>query len=372
MEIGSEFYFEEEFMTERKDFFFRTINAYHSASSKNITFCGAGRSALRIVVDSIIAQNSQVNSVLLPAFLCDSIIKPFEDRNIKCNFYKVDFDGNVDFKAIDKHLTSSCIFYFIDFFGFVNTQLLERISELKKTREFIIINDITHSIFTKKNIDFKSDFYIASLRKWLGVPSGGLVINCSNYVLKNSIMSNNYEFSRIRLEAMKNKKSYIKGFINEKQVFLSQFNKGEEILNNFSEVFPLDMISSKILSCYNYDKMIYQRQCNYNVLLDGLSNIPNFSILNNKLDNNVCPLFFVIKTNKRNDLQTYLAKQKIYAPIHWPKPESIIKKRININDTEYQELLSIPCDQRYTESNMLDVIKEIKGWCNLNDRKGNY
>lgn len=362
MEIGSEFYLEEKYQSRDKNLFNRIISSYHSLGAENIFYCGSGRSALILLIDTILKEQPEIDSIILPAFLCESIIHPFLSRGIKCYFYKVNLLNDYDLELIEPLLRNNCIFYYIDYFGFENDLFTDKLCKLKKKWDFILVNDITHSLFTKKKIAISSDFYIASIRKWLGVPSGGILLNNSKLKIFKYEDSKDTDFSRVRLVALKSKKMYMRGLTGNKENFLRLFSDGEKILENYSQVLPMDEISQKIISNYDYDKMINQRRKNYNVLLKGINENSNLKILNKHLGRNTCPMFFVIRNNKRSGLQQYLVKNHIYAPIHWPKPKVLENCKINFNDREYRELLSIPCDQRYSVKDMKRVAEIINVW----------
>ena len=60
--------------------------------------------------------------------------------------------------------------------------------------------------------------------------------------------------------------------------------------------------------------------------------------------------------------QTYLAENKIYAPIIWPKSD-LCNNSINLEvDWIYRNILSIPCDQRYSMEDMERVVEIINNY----------
>ena len=77
----------------------------------------------------------------------------------------------------------------------------------------------------------------------------------------------------------------------------------------------------------------------------------NFRILDRKLkgilslDSISFPSFFVLKCKHRNKLRNYCSQKKIYLPVHWPNPNQLP------NDL-YDQIISIPVDSRYNESDM--------------------
>ena len=63
--------------------------------------------------------------------------------------------------------------------------------------------------------------------------------------------------------------------------------------------------------------------------------------------------------NKRSVLQKYLASQKIYATIIWACPKELRNSISSTAQQIYEEILCIPCDQRYNTFDMQRIIFAI-------------
>ena len=85
------------------------------------------------------------------------------------------------------------------------------------------------------------------------------------------------------------------------------------------------------------------------MLYDGLKDAVEFVFLKEDMD---CPLFVPIITKKRNEIRQFLTDNKIYCPVHWPKPAGC---ESNLYDTE----LSLICDQRYSEEDMKRLVEVL-------------
>ena len=73
-----------------------------------------------------------------------------------------------------------------------------------------------------------------------------------------------------------------------------------------------------------------------------------------------CPMFvpILVPEGKRNELRRYLIQRDIYCPVHWPvSPYHKLQKgpETDLYDNE----LSLVCDQRYTERDMLRMVEAI-------------
>jgi len=63
----------------------------------------------------------------------------------------------------------------MNYFGIETHKVKNVIMDFKHNKRAIVIEDITHSMLCQQNASVGSDYYITSLRKWLGIPSGGWV-----------------------------------------------------------------------------------------------------------------------------------------------------------------------------------------------------
>ena len=98
---------------------------------------------------------------------------------------------------------------------------------------------------------------------------------------------------------------------------------------------------------------------NYKYLLSFFEDLDKIDILCKKLEEGICPIGFPIIATKRDVLREYLMNNNIYCPIHWLFPEEIPKKF----DYSYflsQNIITIPCDQRYSIEDMEIIIRSVK------------
>ena len=71
------------------------------------------------------------------------------------------------------------------------------------------------------------------------------------------------------------------------------------------------------------------------------------------------PIYFCIRCNGyRDEIQKKLAMENIYAPIIWPKSKYLGKINSSLNQFFYNDLLCIPCDQRYNLHDMDRIVEK--------------
>ena len=85
---------------------------------KNLFFLN-GRSAL--MAGLMILKFQKDDEVLIPQFICDSVLYPFKDLKIKINFYKVKKDLKPDWVDINKKYSNKTnAIMMIHYLGFFN------------------------------------------------------------------------------------------------------------------------------------------------------------------------------------------------------------------------------------------------------------
>lgn len=338
----------------------------------NYNLTSSGREAIYLLLQEITPKNK---SVLLPSYICDSVIIPFLDCGYHCYFYDVNNNLCPVPDSIKKYKDVG-IFFHLGYFGFpTNVVLNNFIKELKKNST-IIVEDITHSLFSNNGVNDENDYYIASIRKWMGLPSGGFL--ASSKVIQSPMKIEDTNFSVIRREAMIQKANYIHNqnnlqyenhFHKSKTKIKSEinelFHKGEAVLAEeySSYSHSIDSLSCKIICSVDLSLIRKKRKENYEMLEKSIKIFPDIKPVFSRISAQVCPLFFPVYINNRNEVQTYLAKNEIYCPIHWPIPRQV--QQISQKDKMesafiYHHIISIPCDQRYGINDMKRIITVLK------------
>lgn len=73
-------------------------------------------------------------------------------------------------------------------------------------------------------------------------------------------------------------------------MYLQQFNEVEQLLED-KECYPIDPISLTLLNTLDVDQLVNRRRQNFQVLLDGLSDLNYLSTPVKELKDDVCPIF---------------------------------------------------------------------------------
>ena len=284
------------------------------------TLVFSGRTAIEAVLKKLPA----ARSVLLPSYCCDSMIVPFRKAAIETRFYDVGWNEGFEIKAEG----TADILLWCNYFGFKN--------EIPAF-DGVIIEDITHSFLSEQQYHEKSDYLVASIRKWEPLNCGGY---CS---VEAGRQLPPKEYIDLKTAAMKLKARYLSSHdAEEKQKYLQMFKESNHWLGEHYSGLSIDPASRAFLDHVDVQAQRRKRRQNAEALYRGLKDKVRFVFKEEKMD---CPLFVPVLLPNRDEVRQKLISNQIYCPVHWPRPEGC-------NSNLYDRELSLICDQRYNEEDM--------------------
>ena len=327
-EIGSEFW-SVEIATQPCQIFDNNIQWYIS-----------GRSALQAIIKDL----RWAKTVSMPAWCCDSMVKPFVDAGMKIKFYPVYPDHGLK-QEID---VDADVLFLMDYFGYTE----ERVNDHP-----CIIRDVTHSFFSRNYDD--ADYYFGSLRKWCGICTGGFAWSKKKNRLYEGI-KNGFNYVSLRSEAMDlkssyiNKKTSISGELVTDKHFLSIYEKAEQELDNIGIVAAPER-DIELARMLDVDYIVSRRKENGRALMKAFPDMIVFP----DLGEHDCPMFvpILVPNGKRDALRRYLIERDIYCPVHWPV--SSYHEADSKSAVLYNDCLSLVCDQRYKQEDINRIINTI-------------
>jgi dTDP-4-amino-4,6-dideoxygalactose transaminase len=355
MEIGSEFW-----ISNLPNKLLCNSPSWVSTWGDNI-LTSSGRGAISLLLEEVEKRNIY-KVALLPGYICNSVIEPFLRKGYTCYFYDINNNLEPDCENINRFLKEDLgIFLHMGYYGFPTNDKLS--SQIMKFREkgTVVVEDLTHTLFSKHEGSQGSDYYIASLRKWTGIPSGGFLASKGN--IEKRIRREQIKFSNLRKEALLLKGDYIKsGSLDLKERYLDKFREGEDILDEDLSCYSIDDISSTILEGLDAEDLRVRRKRNFMVLLQGIKGFKGKGIrpVFDELPDKVCPFFFPIYIeNGRDEFKKKLINENIYCAVHWPLPPQLSSLKLPFSKSVYNRIISIPCDQRYDIKDMEKILYVI-------------
>lgn len=304
----------------------------------------SGRSALKAILRDI----GPARTAALPAWCCDSIVKPFLDAGLEVRFYPVRRGPEGLVQEID---TGCDILLVMDFFGYSPSQPAS-------LSHPCVIRDATHSLFSAPPSGARYCF--GSLRKWCGIYGGGFAWSDHPLPMDNA---DDHGYAECRQKAMSFKSRYLRDKAEghsdtaSKTRFLGLFDKSEETLDALDAIpaHPRDVFVATNL---DVDTLIRRRRTNARILMDAFPEILLFPEL--------CPgdvplcVPILVPDGRRDALRRYLVEQDIYLPIHWPRTS--VHGDVLDSACFWSDELSLVCDQRYGEADMDRMIRAIRGF----------
>lgn len=307
----------------------------------SLTFSG------RTAIDVVIKNNPNIRKAMLPSYCCDSMIEPFRKSIIDICFYDVNYNNKFQ---IDIDIPEDVdLLLWCNYFGY---QITMPNLESFINRGGIIVEDITHSLYSKQMYNVQSHFIVASLRKWGAVLCGGYCGSKYSLLINKPFQEPSSSFIDKKKEAMKLKEQYlIDGDETKKERYLLLYGESNKWLAENYVNLKMDTESKRILFNKEMQSFRDRRIANAMFLHEGLKNNPNVQCLFG-MEEMECPLFvpIIIKNGKRDYYRKRLIDNKIYCPIHWSHPNADCQS--NLYDLE----ISLICDQRYSEQEMERII----------------
>lgn len=354
-EIGSNFWLEPKQLEEQEKV---DLNLRYVSEEEDAVYTSSGRGAISLILSSIEPKNKYA---LLPIYTCESVIMPFVKKGYDINFFDIEPDltiNKVKFLEFVKKNNPGIILLH-GYFGFDSLHGIR--PEYRKLRDqgIIIIEDITHSVISKYDM-VGADYYLASLRKWLALPDGGVAIS-----IKQKLFSENFSIHKNLMEqnikAIKMKYKYTKDPDPKlKAEYRKIFYSMEDLLDKDCSIYSMSNISENILKNTDFNEIRKKRRNNFKYLLNLISEFTFISPVFKTLPKNVTPLYLpVYISGIRGKLQKHMAKNEIYMPVHWPMPKIWQKTLTKNAEYIYENILSIPCDQRYSNKDMDRIAKTL-------------
>lgn len=281
-------------------------------------------------------QNLKVESIWVPKFICDTMLKPLEILKINIKFYDLDINF---YPQIPSELEKNDYLLYVNYFG-ICTQNQEKLMSLYPCDK--IIFDHSQAFFVEP---FEGAHTIYSPRKFFAVADGGLLVTEKDI---KPVDASNQEDELIE----QYKHLFIRCISCAQQGYM-QFQKAETMLNDCipKKISP---ITELILENINYLDVKERRLNNFKYLH---SKLEEFNQLNICLENLESPLTYPFLSSRKHS--EYLIKHKIYIPTYW----NDCLTRVSSNSAEYQFVNGIThfvCDQRYSFQDMQYQIEKIQ------------
>lgn len=283
-------------------------------------------------------QNLEIQSIWMPRYICDTMLKPLEILKVNIKFYDLDKSF---YPNIPLELEENDYLLYVNYFGICTENQKKLVSLYSRDK---IIFDHSQAFFVTPFIGVHT---IYSPRKFFAVADGGLLVTKKNM--------ENIQNQQSEDELIQQYKHLFLRFISGAEQGYAQFKNAEIMLN---DCIPrrISPITDLILNHINYIDVKEKRLNNFKYLHSKLA---KFNQLNIKLDKLESPLTYPFLSN--DNFSQYLITHKVFVPTYWN--DCLV--RVNENSFEYQfvhRITHLVCDHRYDIDDMqfqIDLIGNV-------------
>lgn len=334
--------------------------------NSQVMYFDSGRSAYRYFLTYC---EMNLHNVMLPQYTCQSVIEPFEEMGINISYYPINENLQVNREVFCRLFMQNKpdMILVQTYFGFDTWKEERELLENIRKSGTLILEDVTHCVLAD-NWKNCSDYKVASLRKWCGIPDGGFLAVSGNRknagLRKCHSINENIEYVTERLKAQEEKRKYFsketQEDITEKMLFIQCYDKSERILDEQTQYYTMSQYARERIAGISWQEIATRRRQNYSILRTMLDNVKGIRLLNYELDKGIVPLYFpMFIFHGREQFRNHMREKNIMLPIIWPVPENVEGHLDRQVREIYDSILVVPCDQRYGEEDMTYVAKEI-------------
>lgn len=292
-----------------------------------------GRNSLEYILRSI----GMVEHIYLPYYTCEVVLEPINKLHIPYTYYHI----NQQFEIVDDiQLKEGEYIIANNYFG-IKDAYIQQLAERYGNH---LIVDCAQAFFAKPIPGIKC-FY--STRKYVGVADGGVAY--FGHLPDNRMEVNEIERSDEHDSHLLKRKQF------GAEAGFADFQANEKNLDN-QPIRWMSVNTKWILEHINYDKVIARRRENFQYLHDAL-------IAKNQLqlplfDSFVCPMVYPFMMETKRNFRKELIENKVFVARYWPNVERVASFEMEV--VLANDIVPIPCDQRYDTDNMQRIIEILK------------
>ena len=362
-EIGSEFHYEE---PAKEEDLLQLFAQFH-----DVKVLRCGRDAIGLIADDIICRRTGMEgknfTAVLPALSCDSMYLPFEVRGFEVKFYALHEDLTICMEDLEKKLygVKYPVVLTMNLYGCADQRKYNEMLR-RKYPQLVLVEDVTHLLLNPELYDTESaDYCIGSIRKWMGVPDGAVVISSSG-MIHAAMQTEETKFTRLRAQAQHLKADYLDlGDPELKTRFRGMLSEAENSLEDGRHPHEMTALSREFLSHVDLSRMRYRRSVNYHCLYSLLRNMTEcgqyFRLLP-EVPEEIAPFTLPVilnpdrlpKGQSRDAFERCLAARGVYAPVLWPIDDRA-RSACAVSAEIADQMLAFWIDQRYDRFDMEHV-----------------
>lgn len=226
----------------------------------------------------------------------------------------------------------------------------------------VVIEDHTHDPFARAAWESRADYCIASLRKTLPVPDGAVAWSPCGYPIEPPSPADERRTRALldRLTSMALKARYLRGESVTKETFRTCAVRGEQALALGAPSRCSDFTAA-LLQEFPFDAWRRARAANHRAFVESFVANERAQVLGASTDASV-PFSVLLRFSDRRTrdaVREWLVQRSIYPAILWTLDAPVVEGIPPAHVALSGELLSVPCDGRYTGQTMERVARIV-------------
>ena len=329
-------------------------------------FLNGGKACLIVIADYLLAHG--IKHVLLPAYLCPSILTTLESRGLHPTFYRVQHDFSIDLADLQQKLTAGQAVYFINYFGFAQPPAVQQTLQELQQCDVLLIEDNAQAGFPAHTL---GDFVFNSLRK-LCPQDGGYLR--TRFDMQPFIKAYHGLPNR-RLPVIRAYRQGLHAYLLEGKGDFDElqglFQCAEELYEH-EVVIEGDEQERECIEHLDWDAIRLRRREDYNYLLQEIGDIPEIKPIFPTLQTETMPMGMPVyfRGVSRDRVNEELGKASIGLVIHWE--ELLLNSRTAANTEAVEKasnMLTLVCDQQTSRAQLEYLALQLKRAIHLSKRR---
>lgn len=321
-------------------------------AERSATF-GTAREAVRWWCDHL----RPPGDVLVPAYCCLSVVKPYREARVPYRYYPVDRRLRADAATVRALAQGAGSIQIIHYFGFPADPALFEVG-------VPVLEDAVQALLSP-DLRRKGAWAIASLRKFLPVPDGAFLTSREPFKVPRLRPATGGAFGRKLFGRMLKYEALRRGDAEQWREALEVLKETEDFLDRSPIAYhAMSPRTADALRGVPLAEMARARRSNYTTLLDALR--PAFADANRGLSPlagdlppGAVPYGVPVLSEHRDELRAYLAEKGIQTVVHWDLPDDIDPDRFPDSWWVHERELTLPCDHRYGLLDMARVASAV-------------
>lgn len=277
----------------------------------------------------------------MPSYLCRAMLDAVDPRYTTLEYYEVDYDLAVTSTTWLDRIEQGDLVVLIDYFGFPCDAAC--VAEAQR-RGATVLEDASQALLSS-HVGTHADYTVFSLRKFLGVPDGGILVSNKGAVIDDESLGRppaDWWDKSLKATTLRQKFDIHGGDRRWFELFQeveASCPTGPYVMSNLT--------AAMLKEAFCFERIAERRRENYQCLLERIGHLAVFR----ELPPGVVPLGFPIRCPKRDRLRQHCFDAQIFPPVHWAI-QDFVPPQFQDSHALAADIMTLPCDQRYGPQEM--------------------